>query len=364
MDTSDVRSLGDKALALERKGHFARSVEKYDAAIAAAQALGQPDCLVVVTLQLACVNALTYIANGGRVEGAAAVCKAFELQDAAVETVRRRLAAGTLLQGRCRPYEVAYYDALTRSVANDGGTPRSAAGQAECVSPARCAPAPHAFSVLTRACSPHGGRWATLVGFDNLLHCASNVLQTVFMNQDESDDEQQRQRCALVVAALDAITVRSNPAAAAAAEAAGRENMLITARQSTLIGRFIEFHEEALEPDTPSGAALAAAWVRLKETFLLDAFGGSLDEHAASVQRTAASREAKRAAASTASQRRSCAHSSCGAKEAHPGLYKKCSACSTVVYCCKEHQVADWPQHKAACKAARKATASAAVKTP
>ena len=30
-----------------------------------------------------------------------------------------------------------------------------------------------------------------------------------------------------------------------------------------------------------------------------------------------------------------------------------CAACKTVAYCCKEHQVEDWPAHKAACKAAR-----------
>jgi hypothetical protein len=29
------------------------------------------------------------------------------------------------------------------------------------------------------------------------------------------------------------------------------------------------------------------------------------------------------------------------------------------VYCCKEHQTADWPAHEAACKAARKAAAVA-----
>ena len=33
------------------------------------------------------------------------------------------------------------------------------------------------------------------------------------------------------------------------------------------------------------------------------------------------------------------------------------ASCRGVVYCCREHQVSDWPAHKAACKAARKAAA-------
>jgi hypothetical protein len=54
---------------------------------------------------------------------------------------------------------------------------------------------------------------------------------------------------------------------------------------------------------------------------------------------------------------RSCGLASCGAKEAHVDHFKRCSACKTVVYCCKEHQLEHWPAHKAACKAARKAAA-------
>ena len=49
----------------------------------------------------------------------------------------------------------------------------------------------------------------------------------------------------------------------------------------------------------------------------------------------------------------------CGAREAHPAHFKSCAACRTVAYCCREHQVAGWPGHKKACKAARKAAAAA-----
>ena len=40
-------------------------------------------------------------------------------------------------------------------------------------------------------------------------------------------------------------------------------------------------------------------------------------------------------------------------KEVHAAQYKKCGACKAAVYCCREHQVVDWPAHKKACKAAR-----------
>ena len=56
---------------------------------------------------------------------------------------------------------------------------------------------------------------------------------------------------------------------------------------------------------------------------------------------------------------RCCALASCGTREAHPQHFKSCAACLGVVYCCREHQVADWPAHNAACKAARKTAAAA-----
>ena len=55
---------------------------------------------------------------------------------------------------------------------------------------------------------------------------------------------------------------------------------------------------------------------------------------------------------------RSCALEGCGAREEHASHFKLCAACKGPVYCCREHQVADWPAHKAACKAARKRAAA------
>ena len=53
-----------------------------------------------------------------------------------------------------------------------------------------------------------------------------------------------------------------------------------------------------------------------------------------------------------------------GAREAHPQHFKRCAACRTVAYCSRKHQVADWPGHKAACKAARQAASMRSKSTP
>ena len=52
---------------------------------------------------------------------------------------------------------------------------------------------------------------------------------------------------------------------------------------------------------------------------------------------------------------RECALAACASKEVHVSQFKRCAACQQAFYCCREHQLADWPSHKAACKAARKA---------
>ena len=69
--------------------------------------------------------------------------------------------------------------------------------------------------------------------------------------------------------------------------------------------------------------------------------------------------KAKAKAENEAPERQSCAH--CGARELHVAHFKRCSACKGPRFCSKDCQLANWPQHKAACKAARKAAAGAAA---
>ena len=51
---------------------------------------------------------------------------------------------------------------------------------------------------------------------------------------------------------------------------------------------------------------------------------------------------------------RTCALERCNACEAHTGHFKCCAACKLVAYCCRDHQVEAWPDHKAACRASTK----------
>jgi hypothetical protein len=74
------------------------------------------------------------------------------------------------------------------------------------------------------------------------------------------------------------------------------------------------------------------------------------------------SEKALAAARMAACTLRGCSQAACAARETYPAQFKLCGACKAAAYCSKEHQTADWPSHKAACKAARK-EASAAAQT-
>jgi hypothetical protein len=106
--------------------------------------------------------------------------------------------------------------------------------------------------------------------------------------------------------------------------------------------------------------SLEAAWQRLQRSGVIQERGilstgcDALKEGTGKVASAAAAKLAARGL-------RSCALAGCAAREVEPSQFKNCGACMTVVYCCREHQVADWPAHKAACKAARKASAASAA---
>jgi hypothetical protein len=103
---------------------------------------------------------------------------------------------------------------------------------------------------------------------------------------------------------------------------------------------------------------IGAAWTRVQASGVLQRRGLIIAYADMTSAVAEGMRECKAVNARKASRGlRSCGLASCGAKEAHVDHYKRCSACKTIVYCCKEHQLADWPAHKAACKAARKAAA-------
>jgi hypothetical protein len=104
-------------------------------------------------------------------------------------------------------------------------------------------------------------------------------------------------------------------------------------------------------------ARIFAAWRRLQSSGVLQRRGIL---HGASIAEADRARTNDTAAATAVARGlHFCALPSCGAQEVHASQFKRCSACLGVVYCCKEHQVQDWPAHKAACRAARKAAEQA-----
>jgi hypothetical protein len=105
--------------------------------------------------------------------------------------------------------------------------------------------------------------------------------------------------------------------------------------------------------------ALASALNRLEASGVIAA--RSLSDVIHEARSRHESSEAKAQADNEAFGLRPCAH--CGAHEVHVAQFKRCGACKEkdVVYCCKSCQAANWPAHKAACKAARKAAAAAAA---
>jgi hypothetical protein len=99
-------------------------------------------------------------------------------------------------------------------------------------------------------------------------------------------------------------------------------------------------------------ARILVAWGRLQSSGVLQRRG--LLQGARCTDAVVARVTAAAAATAAARGLHFCALPTCGAQEVHASQFKRCSACSGVVYCCKEHQVQAWPAHKAACRAARK----------
>jgi hypothetical protein len=112
VDITRVVALTKKSATLEFRAHWARAAEIQAEAVAAAQALQQPDCVIVAHLQAAHANAVLGHAQTAGVPAARSVellrYVFRELLPPAMASLEHRWAAGTLLSGACRPYEVAW----------------------------------------------------------------------------------------------------------------------------------------------------------------------------------------------------------------------------------------------------------------
>jgi hypothetical protein len=110
-DLAKVVSLSAKAYELHCKAHWERCLEKWRAALAAAEALGAEDCLLVAGFKTELARAISDLeAAHKNFPFSQAVClEILDLHAASATILRRRRAAGTLMAGKCRPIEVQWF---------------------------------------------------------------------------------------------------------------------------------------------------------------------------------------------------------------------------------------------------------------
>jgi hypothetical protein len=324
-DVSTVVALSNKAFDFQYAGHRARAAEYFRRAQAAARASGAEDCLVIAILQLfesseiTASESLQHEQQGlpGEAPRSPTVVALFF---AAAATVQRRKAAGTLQVGCCRPAEVTWrqlFDQHIAEVVQNAGMRRSAA------------------------------LLAPLVGYTAAVHVGIDAVKLVLLAEAGLVPLSQEQlHICLGSSAVNAAELILHPrvheefAMGLEADFAAKMRMIVTQGPQSFMQH---------------GARLLHAWRRLEQSGVLERRHASRVEEANKRNSDAVS--AAVAAAAAAPGLRQCALASCSAREQHPAHFKSCAACRVPAYCCKEHQSEDWPSHKAACKAARKAAA-------
>ena len=320
-----------KALELEEKGHLSRAAENYKHAADAARALDPgPDNVAAVDMQCSQAEvllncALVAVRNSAAMDPLVAAAHRVEsvaLFSSVAAALERRRVAGTLREGRCSADEEAWFAAMLQ-----GST----------------YPADEAAG------------WAPLAGYHVFLQAAVSVISLLgnaFLFAGECSALQFSGFARLVVNAADLIQQpRSHGTEMLSAD------YLFTER----LREVVAFDWRARGLDARLVQLLTDAWQRLQRSGVQEARGILDVRQHFDIRAVCAAHDAAVAAASTAPGLRSCALAGCGAKEAHPKHFKRCSACQAVVYCSKEHQLEAWPAHKAACKAARKAAAATAA---
>ena len=329
-------SLGlyETAAELVTKGRYARAAEKLEgAAAAAAQELAAEDCLVVALLRAEQASAV-YCHS---VAPTLTVAEADEARETIksvllpqfLSTLTRRKAAGTLLPGRCRAAEVAWFwAAVERKLLQDGAVYAAARASAEAAAPE--------------------------VGLDAYLKAAYVTLDVLRrMGPLQMPREMQRSLAAFVASAFELMAQPRELLSIVADNntcvlSAGPEQLLARNARRT-------FQNETFCSNVDGEAffTLVTAWQRVERSGAI-----AMRQLDADHFPTLSIRAGLAAAAADAAVRglHECALDTCASKEVHVSQFKRCGACRTVSYCCREHQLADWPAHKAACKAARKAT--------
>ena len=320
-----VEAFRTKAKALCEKGHLLRAAENFGRAAEAAQPLGA-DNLVSLHLQLRRGNMLLVYAMAPEATAdphilAAHRAQCIALYSGAVAALERRRVAGTLLDRKCTAAEKAWRANDLRRNARD-------------------CPAAEAASV------------AEFVGYEEFLRAATYVLSNVLAHADRFDAAECSTALQLSFTqhAVRAGALMQQPRRYVRCAIDSEATFTNALRNAVADGGDFGLDVRLVQP-------LAAAWERLQRSGVLQT--RRIEARITEMTPGHFTRYAALQSSLTAPGLRTCTLDGCGAREAHPAHFKSCAACRTVVYCCREHQVEGWPAHKAACKAARKAAASA-----
>lgn len=312
----NVIALTKACLKLRVQMHCERCAEKLQSAIAAARALGFDDCLIVASLtaELAHTSMVRDILqNPSRpAPPFATLAQTFALLRSSATVLRRRRDAGTLQP--CRPEERRFGCAYGGVIESDS-------------------------AVLEQ-----------LFGYVAYLHlCNSFIGMLTLAVQECAPCEQTREMLAVWCDLLDDTVIlvaapRLLPGSRLACEARLYDS--VQDMIGTLGGS--EYYSQWQQ-------RVSAAFARLQESGVVEARGlqqpAFTDTERSSAERVAIAALVARNEAAAAGQLKRCSLASCGVEEAHIAQFSKCAVCRAAVYCCTEHQAADWPAHRAACVA-------------
>jgi hypothetical protein len=349
-DLSTVHVLSDKAAKLNEKCRYARAAETFAEASRAAQALQLgDDCLVVIDLRLKQAYALlkhsiapSLTAEESKAMQGEALLK---IPLAVIPALERRRVAGTLLPGTCRAAEEAHFiRAVSRTRAEDEDE------DAPGVRPGLSAATP--AEVLA------AGKEIGCELFFSAAHLALLALPMLGRALRAPVPQQIRlamqQQCSLFGTCVSnalGITLQGLPEG-------------VFRIKPEVLKTCVSHEEEGwLSEDGPYGRRVWVTWRLLKGSGLLQdpSVSGLMDYDARRSERIT---QAHEEACAAPNPLHACALAACTAREAEASQFKKCAACQLPRYCCKAHQEADWPAHKAACKAARNAAALEAAAGP
>ena len=210
----------------------------------------------------------------------------------------------------------------------------------------------HAASACGETIDSVAHRLCPTIGYEALICTAGYLVSKqaafadAYREEGMAAEEWALAECALIEQAVEAVIAQSGFQAQLPMRYYG-ESLLLRTLEAKATGLSPQSAQQVL------GQRLIGAWQKLLQSNAVPKQRVNEMEKrlAQNAEKTAAMMRAQVAEKGL----KRCALDGCAAKEVHVSQFSKCAACKAVVYCCREHQVADWQSHKKACKAARKA---------